>query len=55
MSLVKRMLSLVRLAVFAALSMNANAQLADKKFLHSKVRRKSPRLRKPKPGRTTGT
>jgi uncharacterized protein GlcG (DUF336 family) len=33
MSLVKRMLSLVALAVFAALSMNANAQLADKKVL----------------------
>src|SRR3977135_701947 len=33
MSLVKRMLSLVALAVFAALSMNANAQLEDKKVL----------------------
>jgi len=33
MSLVKRMLSLVAVAVFAALSMNANAQLADKKVL----------------------
>jgi len=33
MSLVKRMLSLVALSVFAALSMNANAQLADKKVL----------------------
>jgi glc operon protein GlcG len=33
MSLVKRMLSLAALAVFAALSMNANAQLADKKVL----------------------
>ena len=33
MSLVKRMLSLVALAVFAALSLNANAQLADKKVL----------------------
>jgi uncharacterized protein GlcG (DUF336 family) len=33
MSLVKRMLSLVALAVFAALSMNANAQLVDKKVL----------------------
>ncbi len=33
MSLVKRMLSLVALAAFAALSMNANAQLADKKVL----------------------
>ena len=33
MSLVKRMLSLVALAVFVALSMNANAQLADKKVL----------------------
>ncbi len=33
MLLVKRMLSLVALAVFAALSMNANAQLADKKVL----------------------
>ncbi|SRR6266849_1899540 len=33
MSLVKRMLSLVALALFAALSMNANAQLADKKVL----------------------
>src|SRR3979409_180377 len=33
MSLVKRMLSLVALAVFAALSMNASAQLADKKVL----------------------
>ena len=33
MSLVKRMLSLIALAVFAALSMNANAQLADKKVL----------------------
>ena len=33
MSLVKRMLSLIALAVFAALSINANAQLADKKVL----------------------
>ncbi len=33
MSLVKRMFSLIALAVFAALSMNANAQLADKKVL----------------------
>ncbi len=33
MSLVKKMLSLIALAVFAALSMNANAQLADKKVL----------------------
>jgi len=33
MSLVKRMLTLIALAVFAALSMNANAQLADKKVL----------------------
>jgi uncharacterized protein GlcG (DUF336 family) len=33
MSLVKRMLSLIALAVFVALSMNANAQLADKKVL----------------------
>lgn len=33
MLLVKRMLSLIALAVFAALSMNANAQLADKKVL----------------------
>lgn len=33
MSLVKRMLLLVALAAFAALSMNANAQLADKKVL----------------------
>jgi len=33
MSLVKRMLSLIALAVFAALSVNANAQLADKKVL----------------------
>jgi uncharacterized protein GlcG (DUF336 family) len=33
MLLVKRMLSLVALAVFAALSMNASAQLADKKVL----------------------
>jgi uncharacterized protein GlcG (DUF336 family) len=33
MSLVKRMLSLVAFAVFTALSMNANAQLADKKVL----------------------
>ena len=33
MSLVKRMLSLIALAAFAALSMNANAQLADKKVL----------------------
>lgn len=33
MSLVKRMLSLIALALFAALSMNANAQLADKKVL----------------------
>src|SRR5882724_12623241 len=33
MSLVKRMLFLVALAAFAALSMNANAQLADKKVL----------------------
>ena len=33
MSLVKRMFSLIALAVFAMLSMNANAQLADKKVL----------------------
>ena len=33
MSLLRRMLSLIALAVFAALSMNANAQLADKKVL----------------------
>lgn len=33
MLLAKRMLSLIVLAVFAALSMNANAQLADKKVL----------------------
>lgn len=33
MSLLKRMLSLIALAVFAVLSMNANAQLADKKVL----------------------
>ena len=33
MLLLKRMLSLIALAVFAALSMNANAQLADKKVL----------------------
>ena len=33
MSLVKRMLSLIALAVFVGLSMNANAQLADKKVL----------------------
>ena len=33
MSLVKRMFSLIALTVFAALSMNANAQLADKKVL----------------------
>jgi uncharacterized protein GlcG (DUF336 family) len=33
MLLVKKMLSLLALAVFAALSMNANAQLADKKVL----------------------
>ena len=33
MLLVKRVLSLVALFVFAALSMNANAQLADKKVL----------------------
>lgn len=33
MSLVKRMLSLIALAVFAALSLNANAQLADKKVM----------------------
>ena len=33
MSLVKRILSLAALAVFAALSLNANAQLADKKVL----------------------
>jgi len=33
MSLVKRILSLIVLAVFAALSVNANAQLADKKVL----------------------
>ncbi len=33
MSPVKRMLSLVALAVFAALSLNAHAQLADKKVL----------------------
>jgi len=33
MSLVKRMLSLIALAAFATLSMNANAQLADKKVM----------------------
>src|SRR5882672_3331482 len=33
MSLVKKMLSLIALTVFAALSMTANAQLADKKVL----------------------
>jgi uncharacterized protein GlcG (DUF336 family) len=33
MLLVKKMLSLMALTVFAALSMNANAQLADKKVL----------------------
>lgn len=33
MLLLKRMLSLIALAVFAVLSMNANAQLADKKVL----------------------
>ncbi len=33
MSLVKRMLSLIALALCAALSMNANAQLADKRVL----------------------
>ena len=33
MLLVKKMLSLIALTVFAALSMNANAQLADKKVL----------------------
>jgi uncharacterized protein GlcG (DUF336 family) len=33
MSLVKKLLSLIVLAVFAALSVNANAQLADKKVL----------------------
>src|SRR4026207_1381059 len=33
MSLVKRMLSLIALAVFAGLSMNANAQPADKKVM----------------------
>jgi len=33
MSLVKKLLSLIALAVFAALSVNANAQLADKKVL----------------------
>ena len=40
MSLVKRMLSLVALSVFAALSMNANAQLADKKVLTLDAARK---------------
>ena len=40
MLLVKRMLSLVALAVFAALSMNANAQLADKKVLTLEAARK---------------
>jgi len=40
MLLVKRMLSLVALAVFAALSMNANAQLADKKVLTLDAARK---------------
>ena len=33
MSLVKRMFSLIALGVFAVLSMNANAQLAEKKVL----------------------
>ena len=33
MSLIKKLLSLIALAVFAALSVNANAQLADKKVL----------------------
>ena len=33
MLLVKKMLSMIALAVFAALSVNANAQLADKKVL----------------------
>jgi len=33
MSLVKKLLSLIALAAFAALSVNANAQLADKKVL----------------------
>jgi len=33
MSLVKKLLSLIALAVFTALSVNANAQLADKKVL----------------------
>jgi glc operon protein GlcG len=40
MSLVKRMLSLIALALFAALSMNANAQLADKKVLTLEAARK---------------
>ena len=40
MSLVKRMLSLIALAVFAALSINANAQLADKKVLTLDAARK---------------
>src|SRR6267378_3582956 len=39
MSLVKRMLFLVALAAFAALSMNANAQLADKKVLTLEARK----------------
>ncbi len=40
MSLVKRMLSLIALALFAVLSMNANAQLADKKVLTLEAARK---------------
>ena len=40
MLLVKRVLSLVALFVFAALSMNANAQLADKKVLTLEAARK---------------
>ena len=40
MLLVKRMLSLVALVVFAALAMNANAQLADKKVLTLDAARK---------------
>jgi len=40
MSHVKRMLSLIALVVFAALSMNANAQLADKKVLTLDAARK---------------
>lgn len=40
MLLLKRMLSLIALAVFAVLSMNANAQLADKKVLTLEAARK---------------